>query len=338
MGNWLKNQLGSYKFWIFVVTLCYFAYAIYFLIYGLTFTVGLIFDQYVYNLVSKNPWWWRILYYGSEGLFGSIAGFIRVFAGCFATYSAYLFWRNGELAFPLIKGAVTKALLLEAAHFVSLGLSVVGSFVYYFSDEPLYYFDGTPALVYLLVAGVPLLAMILVVTPSLLNLRKKINLKAGDREITKWACITGVVYLFVVFWFNYSMSWAGVLVPYTTKAAQQFGLEFLLLPFNFISFVVTVFGLLLLAIFGLKITLPAIQKKPTQLNLQHISVLVTALGSYFLFNVILYYFTGGYAANPSVWYEVIGPLHNPYFWCLSFTFLGIVMMLQFKTKKNKPLP
>ena len=335
MENWFKKHLGSYRFWIFVVALSYFGYALYFAVYGLRFSVGLIFDHYVFDLVSKNPWWWMILYYGSEGVFGSLAGFLRVLAGSFAVYSSYLFWKKGDMAFPLIKNAVTKTLFFEAIHFFSLILSVVASFVYFFSTEQLYYFDHTPGLIYVLVAGIPLLLMNLVVSPTLLNLRRKINRSAGNQEIVKWTGITGLVYLFVVFWVNYSMSWAGVLVPYS-RAQQQYGLEFLLVPFNFISFVVTIFGLLLIAILGLIFTLPAIQKKSIQLNLKRISAVIIALGGYFMFNVFFYYLTGGYEANPSVWYEVIGPLHNPYFWCLSFVFLGIAMMAHFKTSKNKP--
>ena len=334
MVNWFRKLLGSYRFWIFVVALSYFGYALYFAVYGLSFSVGLIFDHYIFDIVSTNPWWWIILYYGSEGAFGTLAGFLRVIAGSFAAYSSYLFWKKKDMAFPLIKNAVSRTLLFEAAHFFSLSLSVIASFVYFFSSEPLYYFDHTPGLIYVLVAGIPLLLMILIVSPTLLNLRRKINRSVGNPEIVKWTCITGVVYLFVVFWINYSMSWAGVLVPYT-RAQQQFGLEFLLAPFNFISFVVTVFGLLLIAIFGLKFTLPAIQKKSIQLNLKRISTVIIALGGYFMFNVLFYYLTGGYETNPSVWYEVIGPLHNPYFWCLSFLFLGIAMMVHFRTKKNE---
>ena len=335
MENWFKKHLGSYRFWIFVVALSYFGYALYFAVYGLRFSVGLIFDHYVFDLVTKNPWWWIILYYASEGVFAALAGFLRVLAGSFAVYSSYLFWKKGDMAFPLIKNAVTKTLFFEAIHFFSLILSVVASFVYFFSTEQLYYFDHTPGLIYVLVAGIPLLLMNLVVSPTLLNLRRKINRSAGNQEIVKWTGITGLVYLFVVFWVNYSMSWAGVLVPYS-RAQQQYGLEFLLVPFNFISFVVTIFGLLLIAILGLIFTLPAIQKKSIQLNLKRISAVIIALGGYFMFNVFFYYLTGGYEANPSVWYEVIGPLHNPYFWCLSFVFLGIAMMAHFKTSKNKP--
>lgn len=333
MVDSIKSIFGSYRFWIFVVSLSYFGYALYFAVYGLGFSIGLIFDHYIFDQISKNPWWWAVLYYGSEGALGSLAGFLRIISGSFAVYSSYFFWKKGENAFSKIKGTVTKTLLFEAAHFFSLGLSVIASFAYFFSSEELYYFGHTPGLIYVLVAGIPLLLMIVLVSPSLLNLRKKINQNAEKLEIMKWICITGIAYLFVVFWINYTMSWAGVLVPYT-RAQQQFGLDFLLVPTNFVSFVVTIFGVLSIAVLGLKSTLPAIRKKSISLDLNHISTVIGALGGYFMFNLIFYYITGGYSANPSVWYEVIGPLHNPYFWCFSFLFLGLAIRLQFKTNRN----
>ena len=76
---------------------------------------------------------------------------------------------------------------------------------------------------------------------------------------------------FVVFWINYTMSWTGVLVPYT-RAQQQFGLDFLLVPTNFISFVVTIFGVLSIAVLGLKSTLPAIRKKSISLELNELKI------------------------------------------------------------------
>lgn len=94
MSNSIEKNLGSYRFWIFVVALSYFGYALYFCIYGLGFSVGLIFDHVIFDAVSKNPWWWFILYYGSEGALGTLAGFIRVVSGSFAVYSSYLFWKK----------------------------------------------------------------------------------------------------------------------------------------------------------------------------------------------------------------------------------------------------
>jgi hypothetical protein len=333
LWGWLERYLGAVSFWIFVVVCAYFLYALYFFVYGLNFSIGLISDYYVYDLVSENPWWWGILYYGSEGVMACVANFFRVIVGCFALYSSFLFWRKKELSFSLIKGKVSNALLFEAWYYFSLGLSVVASFVYFFSTENLYYFDHTPGLIFVLVAGIPLLPMIFIVSPFLLKLRSKIIGDGGSKEIIKWGCLSSISYLFVVFWFNYSMSWAGVLVPYM-RSQQQYGMSFLLEPFNLVSFVVTIFGLFLIGIFGLLFTLPAIRKKSFKLKSKRIGFVILALGSYFLFNTLFYYLTGGYEAHPSVWYEMIGPLHNPNFWCLSFFFLGLSVLVHSDTSKT----
>jgi len=328
MESRFQQTLGSYRFWIFIGAAAYFLYATYFAIYGLSFSVGLISDHYVFDQLAKDPWWWAVLYYGSEGVVGFLCGFFRAIAGLFAVSAAFLFWRKKD-AVSSIKSKVTKALFFEAAYFISLSLSVIASLAYFFTGDRFYYFDGLPGLIYVLVAGLPLLAMIVFVAPTLLNLRKKILQAAGEKEVSKWACLAGVAYLFVVFWFNYSMSWAGVLVTYPRV---QYGLSFLLLPTNLLSFVLTFAGLLMLAFYGIALSLPIIQKNSVQLNLKHIGVLLSLLGGYFVFNVFFYYFTGGYEANPSVWYEVVGPLHNPYFWCFTLFFIGLVLVL----RSNKP--
>ena len=329
MGNWFERSLGSYRFWIFLVALVYFLYAVYFAIYGLSFSVGLLSDHYVFDHVSQDPWWWAILYYGSEGVFGFLSGFFRAVAGVFAVYASFVFWRkNVELS--SIRQHVSKVLLFEATYFISLSMSVVASLTYYFSGSKFYYFDGLPGLIFVLVAGLPLLAMIVCVSPTVLTLRKKIIRNAGEKEITKWACLTGVAYLFVVFWFNLSMSWAGSMVPHPRI---QYGLSFLLSPANLVSFVLTFVGLLLLAFCGVIICWPAIQKKSIQLSLKHVGAILIALGGYFILNVLFYYGTGGYHANPSVWYEVIGPLHNPSLWCIALLFLGLVVALRSNTSE-----
>jgi hypothetical protein len=325
MRRWGEKHFGSYRFWIFVVACAYFLYALYFAIYGLYGGIDLILSPYVYNLVSKNPWWWAVLYYGSEGYVVAVACLLRVIAGCFALYSAFLFWRKKDLALPRIKGKVGKALLFEAFHYFALCLTVIASFVYFFSNEDLYYFDHTPDLIYLYVGGIPVLAMILIVSPVLLKLRATIIRRADNPEIIRWSCLTGIAYLFVVFWFNFSMGWAGNMIPYG-RSQQNYGINFLLEPANFASFAVTVFGLLLIAIYGLISTLPIIRKKSTKINLKNMGIVILALGGYFLFHMFYYYLTSGFEAHSSVWYEIIGPLHNPYFWCLSLFFLGFVVL------------
>lgn len=321
MGKWLEKYAGSIHFWILVVVAVYFAYALYFAVYGVQFSFGLISDHYVYGLVTKDPWWWIVLYYGSEGIAGSVAILLRAFAGAFALYAAYLYWRKKDTSMPAIRKYTARALLLEAGFFLFLIPSIIAAFAYNLTTQYLFYFDHTPGLLLLYGTAIPCLAIVLIVPPLLLKLRATIKQESMREEIAKWSCLTGVAYLFVVFWFNYSMLWAGVMVPYT-RAHQQYGLNFLLQPTNILSFALTVFGLFALAITALVSTLPAIKKQLSNLDLTRIGIVLVAFGSYFLFNTLTYYLTGSYNAHPSVWYEVIGPLHNPNLWAIACIFIG----------------
>jgi hypothetical protein len=333
MGKWLEKYARSLSFWILVVVSVYFAYAVYFAIYGLNFDISLISDHYVYNMLSKDPWWWMVLYYGTEGVTGLVAVTLRAFAGLFALYGAFLFWRKKEVAMPAIRKSVRTTLLLEAGFFLFLIPSIIAAFAYNSTSQYLFYFDHTPGLLLLFGTAIPCLAIVLVVPPLLLKLRSAIKRESPKEEIIKWSCLTGVAYLFVVFWFDYAMLWAGSMVPYP-RSGQQYGLSFLLEPANFVSFAVTVFGLLALATTALVSTLPAIKKQTTSINLTRVGIVLTAFGGYFLFNLLYFYLTGGYEAHPSVWYEVIGPNHNPNLWGIAFIFLGLPVLIYSKIKKH----
>ncbi len=333
MEKWLQKYASSPEFWIFIVVCAYLGYALYFAVYGLNFSIQLASDTYVYNLISQNPWWWAILYYGSESVSGAIGLILRVIGGFFALHAAFLFWRKKDTALPLIKRKAGTALLMEAGFYLSFIPSVIAAFAYNLSTEYLYYFDHTPGLLILYGTGIPCLAIVLAIPPLLLKLRTTIMRSTPSQEIIKWSCLTAVAYLFVVFWFNYSMLWAGVMVPYP-HLQVQYGLNFLLEPSNLMSFVITVFGLFLIATFGLLFTLPAIRKQSVKLDLGRIGTVIVAFGGYFIFNTIIYYLTGGYEAHPSVWYEVIGPLHNPNLWCVAFVFLGLAVLVRGKVKET----
>ena len=332
MGKRLEKYADSLEFWIFIVICTYLGYALYFAVYGLNFSIMTASSSYVYNMISQNPWWWAILYYGSEGVSGTVGLILHAIGGFFALYSAFLLWRKKDSALPLIKRKVGIALLMEAGFYLSLIPSVIAAFAYYSSTEYLYYFDHTPGLLLLYGTGIPCLAMVVVIPPLLLKLRATLMSGSSSQEIIKWICLAADGYLFFVFWFNYSMLWAGSMVPYP-KAQIQYGLSFLLEPANFVSFGITVIGLFVIAVLGLFLTLPAIRKQSTKLNLGGIGAVMVAFGGYFIFNTIIYYLTGGYEAHPSVWYEVIGPLHNPNLWCVAFIFLGLAVLVRSKVKK-----
>ena len=333
MGKWLEKYAGSVRFWVLVLVSVYLGYALYFAVYGLQFSLQLTSDQYVYGLVTKDPWWWIILYYGSEGVAGSVAIVLRAAAGVFAFYAAFLWWRKKDATLPAIRKKVGTALLLEAGFFLALIPSIIAAFAYNLTSEYLFYFDHTPERILLYGTAIPCLAIVLIVPPLLLKLRSTIKHEAPIPEIIKWSALTGVAYLFVVFWFNYTMLWAATMVPYP-RAYEVYGLDFLLQPTNFLSFAVTVFGLLALAITALVAVLPAVKKQPLKINLTHAGIVMVAFGGYFLFNTLYYYLTGSYQAHPSVWYEVIGPLHNPNLWGLAFIFVGLPLIIQGCIKKR----
>jgi hypothetical protein len=323
----LTHDKGSFRFWILIVVCAYFGSALYWAIIGVNWIGELTSDYYVYQQLLKGPWWWAVLYYGSEGLFGTMGVFLRAVAGFFALYSAVVFWRKKESALSLIKGKVGTALLLEGGYFLSFIPSTIAAFVYHLANASLYYFDHTPGLILLYVTGIPSLVMIIVIPPLLFNLRSKIIHVSSSQDIIKWSCLTGISYLFLVFWFSYSMAWVGNMVPFG-RAQGQYGWSFLLEPINLVGFIVTVFGLFLIAMFGLMITLPVMKKLPVKIGLRRIGATMTAFGGYFVFNLFYYYLTGGYAAHPNVWYEVIGPPHNLNLWCLTFLFLGLALLVR----------
>ena len=335
MGKWLEKYVGSIRFWVLILVTIYLGYALYFAVYGLQFSLQLTTDHYVYGLVTKNPWWWIVLYYGSEGVAGSVAIVMRAFAGAFAFYAAFLWWRKKDAVMPTIRKNAVRALLLEVGFFLALIPSIIAAFAYNLTSDYLFYFDHTPEHILLFGTAIPCLAIVLVVPPILLKLRSRIKYEASTQEIIKWSCLAGVAYLFVVFWFNYAMLWAATMVPYP-RAYEVYGLDFLLQPTNLLSFTLTVFGLFALAATALVTVLPAIKKPAAPLNLTRVGAVMVAFGSYFLFNTLYYYLTGSYEAHPSVWYEVIGPLHNPNLWGLAFILVGIPLIIRGR-KKIPPL-
>jgi len=334
MGKWLEKYAGSFRFWIVVVAATYFVYAVYYAASGMRDSFGMITSQYIYNSLSQNSWWWMVLFYGSEGVSGSLAIISRAIAGAFALYAAFLFWRKKDSEKPALRKSACLALMFETLFFLALIPSIIAATTYNLTSENLFYFGHTPGILLIYGTLIPCLAIVLTVPPLLLKLRSAIKHEATNQEITKWTSLTAVAYLFVVFWFTYLMLWTGETVPYT-RVYEQWGLSFVLQPANLLSFCLTVFGLLALAISALITALPAIRNRPSQLNIARVGAILVAFGSYFIFNLFYYYLTGGYNAHPSVWYEVIGPLHNPNLWAIALVFLGVPILIYSKIKRQE---
>ena len=334
MGKIPEKYEASLRFCVLIVIAVYFAYGVYYAASGMRDSIGMLSNQYIYTSLSQNPWWWMVLFYGSEGLTGSISIISRAVAGAFAFYAAFLYWRKRDTAMPTIRRSASAALAFEALFFLALIPSIIAAVAYNLAGDNLFYFGHTPELLLLYGTVLPILAIVVVVPPLLLKLRAAIKQAVPQQEIVKWACLTAVAYMFVVFWFTYCMFWMGETVSHH-GVYPQWGLDFVLQPANLLSFSLTVFGLLALATAALVTTLPAIKKQTTQLNLTRIGAIMILFGGYFIFNIFYYYLTGGYAAHPSVWYEVIGPLHNPNLWTIAIAFLGVPVLIYGKTKEKK---
>jgi hypothetical protein len=321
--------------WAVLVSVAvFFGLAVYWAIQGVIGSLSYLSNAYVYDKLSDGPFWWLMLYYSSEGTAGTVGLVVRAFAGFFAFYAAALFVFKKETALPKIKKNLATALLLEAIYCLSLIPSTLTAFAYYFTNGSVFYFDHTPALILLYVAALPTLAMVTVVPTVLLKLRSKIAGNASAYEVTKWSSLTAFTYVLVVFWFGYSMSWLGNMVPFD-RAQGQYGWSFLLEPLNFVSFVLTVFGLLAVALTVLRLTYPTSKESPTRVNIRGIGLVMFLFGCYFIFNLLYFYLTGGYAPHPNVWYEMIGPPHNVNLWALVFVFLGLVLMVSGNRNGNK---
>ncbi|MGF3523294.1 MAG: hypothetical protein ACQXXJ_09425 [Candidatus Bathyarchaeia archaeon] len=314
----------SLGFIIFVVACAYFTLALYDLIQSAIFSNLLISHIPLYEELMPLDWW-RTLFYASE-LGGSVGGTLRFAASCLALYVAAAYWRKKDAALPKIKSKVGWALLLEAGYFISFVPSAVLGFVFPTTGGNVWYFGTTPVNEVLFVAGFACLAMVVAVPPVLFKLRALI-LQGGPRQaIVKWSCITAVTYLFVVFWFNTTMQWVGMITT--------FGAEILLDAANLAGFVPSVFGLLAIAIAALLFTLPAIKMAEAKLSQRRLGAVAFAFGAYYIFAILVYFVSGGYAARPWAWYEMIVP-HNPYLWCVIFLFVGAPFLVGYRIKAEE---
>ncbi len=131
MGKLLEKYAGSIRFLGFSFSFRLPWLRIYFAVYGLQFSLQLTSDHYVYGLVTKNPWWWIILYYGSEGVAGSVAIVLRAVRRLLCVLRSFPVLekkRRGNANSS--KECWFRALGLEAGFFLALIPSIIAAFAY----------------------------------------------------------------------------------------------------------------------------------------------------------------------------------------------------------------
>jgi hypothetical protein len=283
----------SVKIGLFLVALFWFSFTFY------EFIVAIIGRAIVWPIIMTDlP--------ATVGLgFRAAAGFIVVIAILF--YVA-----KRDLSRPEATMSARWAVILEAGYFVSLVPSGVWGMVTSLG--------GMYSRVFFIVeTGLPCLLEGIAIPSVLAKLFLELTPKKSARTATKWALISGTVYLFV-YWFNYTSQWIAEMM--------LSGIAFLsLYPVNAFGFAITAIGLLLLALFAAYFSRRSFGKEVlTKPDLKRIGVIVTALGLYFDLSLLLWILFGGVGGG-SVWYTFF-VYHNMELWCLALPLAGVPLLLK----------
>jgi hypothetical protein len=139
----------------------------------------------------------------------------------------------------------------------------------------------------------------------------------------KWSLITGAIYIFV-FWLTNTSIWLGTLQVKGTDYLTAY-------PGNLLSFILTAFGLLALAIYA---TIFAAQSRRVQsleeLKLRTAGAIILSLGMYFLWNYLTWIFFNYPWSDWYAWF--LG--HNLDLWLLSLPLLGLPLIFTKRRSKE----
>jgi len=156
----------------------------------------------------------------------------------------------------------------------------------------------------------------------LLILAFKLNPNKPSGIPIKWALISGTILVFALWLVNMSL-WVS-----TVSANGWIGVTNY--PVNTVSFVLTVFGMLLLSLYTAGYAISYSRTKPQVLSIKTVGVIITALGIYFLWEYLSWIFFGGdyLWSNWYAWF--LG--HNLDLWILALPLIGIPLLFYKETQ------
>ena len=173
--------------------------------------------------------------------------------------------------------------------------------------------------------GLPCLVASISIPISLFAIAKNLRLNKPQKAAIKWSMIAGIFYV-LAFWLNNTGMWIVMVI--------QNGFSYVLdAPQYLVSFSVTLFGLLPLAIFTAYFAKKSWgTEQMRSLSFRAIGAIITALGLYYLWNYLAWIFFGGW----NQWYAwILG--HNLDLWLLSLPLLGVPLLFANKAdKENNP--
>jgi len=237
----------------------------------------------------------------------------RFIAGIIAIAAILFYFKKGFPSQQKTYSILRWILILEAIYWLSLiplaGINVYFAFSRYVNLSIMHFLSN------LAWTTIPGVVESIVPPVALLILAKKHNPNKPQNQAIKWALITGITYV-LVFWLTNTGAWM--------QAIDLKGLQYLTAyPQHALSLALTVFGLLALTIYAVYVT-----KKNSgaqtlkELNLRNISVIITMLGMYFLWNYLSWVFFNGAWSSWYAWF--LG--HNLDLWMLSLPLFGLALL------------
>lgn len=282
---------------LFLTALAWFTFTFY------EFTNGLLHN--VHPTVQNPGWTWLL---GQE-TGGTVGLGLRTAGGLIAVIAALFYLVKKDLSQPEALMALRLIVIFEAAYWLS----------FLFSISP----RGFTNVSALIENNLPVTVQATLLPAVLIILFFHLTPKRVATGGLKWGLISGFVFI-LVFWLNNMGNWVyGVI---------QKGMDYLTMyPANMFSFLLTVVGLLLLALYTGYIALKTTAKhNPVPFNLRTIGLIITVFGLYFDIIYVMYLSLGA-VGGWGAWYAWFTG-HNLDLWLMALPFAGLPLLFQ---KKNE---
>jgi hypothetical protein len=251
----------------------------------------------------------------------ALVGLVFRFVASIIAFSSVIYYFNKGLPSTAKTFKILRLILvLEAVYWLSLITTTIASVPSLFNESVI------SALTSFAINVVPLIVESIILPIALFVFAWQLNPNKPREKAINWGLITGTVYVFV-FWLTNTSMWLVTII-------YQKPIEYLTSnPQNVLSSILTVFGLLSLAIYATYFTKKSSGTESWQnLNLKNIGAIMVALGMYFLWNYLSWIFFGGDYLW-SEWYAwFLG--HNMDLWLLSLPLLGLPLLFAEKPEGN----
>jgi hypothetical protein len=261
----------------------------------------------------------------AEDISAAIGVAFRLVASAIALGAVILYSAKKGLPTNKVKKLFRLVVLGEAIYWLGLATTAVLSLTSSFGIT-IWRVNGhvstIPMFTSILIYEIPLLIQSIVLPAVLLKLSHELAPNKPMKESIKWGLIAGAVYILVL-WLTSTSIWVSTVLRQGIQYLSSY-------PENLLGFTLTTFGLFALTFFTAYFARKSIgTEKLEKLELRTIGGIITALGSLYLANYLIWLFFG----RDEIWsYWYLWFLGNFNMWLLTLPMVGLPLL--FKLKSN----